>query len=270
MPVKSNIPVVASLSSGRTKFFRRLRWRWGFEKDIRNHEKLLRSFEKTIDVRIYDPHIFIQALKHRSYLSIGNEQRVRSYERLEFLGDLILNLITGEFLYKLYPHQYEGDLTKSKSLLVNKKILAQQAETLGLGRFILMSEGEEKSGGRLRPSILSDVLESVIGAIYLDSGYPASREFVLSHILHNTEEILSDDLNFNYKGELLEWSQAQEWGIPAYNVINQEGPEHNKEFTVEVLIKQQVYGNGKGLTKKDAEQQAARQALKKIKQNQLT
>ena len=247
---------------------RRWRWRWGFDKEIKIHEKLLRSFEKATKVRIHDPHIFIQALKHRSYLSIGNEQRVRSYERLEFLGDLILNLITGEFLYNLYPHQDEGDLTKQKSLLVNKKILAQQAEAMGLGPYILLSEGEEKSGGRLRPSILSDVLESVIGAIYLDNGYEASKKFVLNKILYNAEDILSDEMHFNYKGELLEWSQAHDRGIPSYTVINQEGPEHSKEFTVEVSIKQQVYGSGKGLTKKDAEQQAARLALKKIKLNQ--
>lgn len=259
--------LVSFLRSNRIAYFRRLWWRWGFAREIKNHEQLLRSFEKAIGSRIYNPHIFIQALKHRSYLSIGNEERVRSYERLEFLGDLILNLITGEFLYNLYPNQDEGDLTKNKSLLVNKKILAQQAETLGLGPFILMSEGEEKSGGRLRASILSDVLESVIGAVYLDSGYEASRKFVLRHVLHNVDEILSDDLHFNYKGELLEWSQAQEWGIPAYAVVNQEGPEHNKEFTVEVSIKQQIYGSGKGLTKKDAEQNAARQALEKIKRN---
>ncbi|KAB2880980.1 ribonuclease III [bacterium] len=266
MPDKFNI-LAALLRSNRMVYFRRLWWHLGFEKDIKKHEKLLKSFEKTIESPIYNPHIFIQALKHRSYLSIMNEERVRSYERLEFLGDLILNLITGEFLYNLYPHQDEGDLTKSKSLLVNKKVLAQQAEALGLGQFILMSEGEEKSGGRLRASILSDVLESVIGAVYIDSGYEASRKFILRHVLHNVDRILSDDLHFNYKGELLEWSQAQDRGIPAYTVVNQEGPEHNKEFTVEVLIKQIVYGSGKGLTKKDAEQQAARQALKKIKRN---
>lgn len=251
----------------RKHFFSHLWWRWGFAKDIKNYDALLRSFEKAIGARIHNPYLFIQALKHRSYLSIGNEDRVHSYERLEFLGDLILNLITGEFLYNLYPDQEEGDLTKNKSLLVNKKILALQAEGLGLGPFILMSEGEEKSGGRSRASILSDVLESVIAAIYLDSGYSAAKKFILGHILHNAVEILNDDLHFNYKGELLEWSQAKEWGIPAYTVIHQEGPEHNKEFTVEVSIKQQVYGSGKGLTKKDAEQQAARQALEKVRRN---
>ncbi len=268
MSLSVNIPAGSFARTGRA-IFRRWRWRLGFDKAVGRHEDLLRSFENTIGLRIHDPHIYIQALKHRSYLSIGNEERVRSYERLEFLGDLILNLITGEFLYTLYPHQEEGDLTKQKSLLVNKKILAQQAEVMGLGRFILLSEGEDKSGGRLRPSILSDVLESVIGAVYLDSGYEVSKKFVLEKILYNAEDILNDEMHFNYKGELLEWSQANDGGIPAYTVINQEGPEHNKEFTVEVSIKQQVYGNGKGSTKKDAEQQAARQALRKIKKNQF-
>ena len=266
MSEKLYIPA-STLRISRIGYLRRLWWHWGFEKDIKRHEKLLKSFEKATGFPIYHPQIFIQALKHRSYLSIGNEERVHSYERLEFLGDLILNLITGEFLYNLFPHQEEGDLTKNKSQLVNKKILAQQADALGLGRFILMSEGEEKSGGRSRASILSDVLESVIAAVYLDGGYEAARRFILRHVLYNVDDILRDELHFNYKGELLEWSQAQELGIPAYTVVNQEGPEHNKEFTVEVSIKQQLYGNGKGLTKKDAEQQAARQALEKIKRN---
>ncbi len=227
----------------------------------------VRAFEKKINTQIHHPELFIQALKHRSYLSVTNEARDSSYERLEFLGDLILNLITGERLFLEYPTQEEGDLTKAKSLLVNKKFLAQKAEELGIGTFILMSEGEERSGGRTRASLLSDVLESVIGAMYLDGGYVQAKAFVLKHILYDMNAILSDDANANFKGELLEWSQAQDWGIPSYLVVDEIGPEHSKKFTVEVLIKQQVFGAGKGLTKKDAEQQAAREALKKIKQN---
>jgi ribonuclease-3 len=227
----------------------------------------IRDFEKQIHTTIHRPELFIQALKHRSYLNVTNEERIASYERLEFLGDLILNLITGEKLFLRYPTQEEGDLTKAKSLLVNKKILAQKAKALGLGRFILISEGEERSGGRSRASILSDVLESVIGAIYLDSGYHQAKVFVLNHILYDMDEILSDDAHANFKGELLEWAQGKEWGIPSYVVVNEVGPEHSKEFTVEVMIKQEVFGAGKGLTKKDAEQHAAREALKKIKQN---
>jgi ribonuclease-3 len=227
----------------------------------------LHFFEKKIQTKIHHPQLFIQALKHRSYLSVSNEERIASYERLEFLGDLVLNLITGERLFLQFSTQEEGDLTKAKSLLVNKKILAQKAETLGLGQFILMSEGEEKSGGRTRASILSDILESVIGAIYLDSGYESAKLFVLNHILYDMNDIINDDANMNFKGELLECVQGQDWGVPTYIVVNEIGPEHNKEFTVEVIIKQQVLGAGRGLTKKDAEQQAAREALKRIKQN---
>ncbi|MCB0833275.1 MAG: ribonuclease III [Bacteroidetes bacterium] len=244
-------------------------WRWPSKlRNVKNRRELivqLKTLEQDLGIRIHDPRIFVQALKHRSYLSVFNESRMASYERMEFLGDLVLSLVTGDYLYTKFTVQEEGDLTKNKSALVNKKILASKAEALRLGGFILMSEGEERSGGRQRASILSDVLESIIGAIYLDSGFHEARRFILRSVLNNVDGILSDEQHFNYKGELLEWAQARDLGMPVYTVLQEVGPEHNKEFTIQVSIRQQLYGIGKGPSKKEAEQLAAKSTLKEIK-----
>ena len=223
--------------------------------------------EKKLHYSVRNPQLFIQALKHRSYLHVSAEERLQSYERLEFLGDAILNMISSEWLFLTYEGHEEGEMTKSKALLVNKKVLAQRAERLGLAEHILLSDGEEKSGGRSRASILSDVMEAVIGAIYLDSDYPTVRTFVRNLVLCDVERILTDEMNTNFKGELLEYTQSHELGSPLYSVIEESGPEHQKQFTVEVFIKNKSCGQGKGLSKKDAEQKAAREALKAIKAN---
>lgn len=239
-------------------------------KEIKNDRMLreqLSRLEKNISYTINNPLLFVQSLKHRSYLNVTNAERITSYERLEFLGDSILNMIVSENLFRQFPDKEEGELTKCKALLVNKKVLAHCAERINLGEFVLLSEGEQRSGGRNRPSILSDVLESLIGAIYLDSGFDHAKAFIQRHVLTDMMQVLNDEMNTNFKGELLEFSQSSEWGMPHYVVISETGPEHSKQFTVEVKIKDQVYGMGKGMTKKDAEQQAAREALKKIKQS---
>ncbi len=226
----------------------------------------LKALEARMEYAIRHPDIFIQALKHRSYVSLSNEARIDSYERLEFLGDAALNLVVSEYLFQRFPEHEEGDLTKSKALLVNKRVLAQRADRLGLGEFVLISDGEEKSGGRSRVSILADVLESILGAILIDGGYDHARRFVLTHVLNDIDTILVDEDNHNYKGELLEFTQSHDRGMPSYALVSQSGPEHQKEFTVEVLVQDEVLGVGHGRTKKDAEQLAAREALTRIKE----
>lgn len=228
------------------------------------------TFEQRIGYSIHNTQIFTQALKHRSYLSVRNESRTDSYERLEFLGDAVLNLAVSEFLFNRFPRDEEGDLTKNKALLVNKRVLGRRAEQIGLGEFVLMSEGEEKSGGRNRVSILADILESVLGAILMDGGYEPARRFVVRYVLADVDKILFDEHNHNYKGELLEYTQSHDWGMPSYSLINQTGPEHQKSFMVEVLIKGEVFGTGQGTTKKNAEQQAAKQALTRVKDSGLS
>ncbi len=226
------------------------------------------SFENRTRYRFRNPELLIQALKHRSYLNVTSEKRCQSYERLEFLGDAILNLIVTELLFSRFPSQDEGIMTKEKATLVNKKILASKAAGLRLGDMILLSESEEKVGGRRRMSILADVMESVIGAVFLDSGYTDARKIALRFVYNDLDHILNDFQSMNFKGTLLELTQGKNWGIPVYMVTGERGPEHRKEFTVQVQIKNVPYGSGTGLSKKEAEQSAAREAL--IKLNALT
>ncbi len=230
----------------------------------KQERRALARLRPLLNYSIQDPKIFVQAMKHRSHLNISDEPHYQSYERLEFLGDAVLSLVAGEYLFRNNIHEDEGYLTKAKSVLVNKKTLAQRAESMGLGDIIMMSDGEDKSGGRLRPSILSDVFESIVGALYIDGGYSAAENFIVKNLLCSSDKLLREELNTNFKGDLLEFTQSRDLGVPQYIVIDAVGPEHQKEFTIEVRIKDNPYGQGRGTTKKEAEQKAASEALSKI------
>jgi len=211
-----------------------------------------------------NPELLINALKHRSYLSISNESRLFSNERLELLGDAVLGLVVTDYLYQKFPEQEEGELTTVKSLLVSREILAHTARDISLGDYILLNEAEEKAGGRHRMSILADTLEALIGAIYLDGGLESARTFIQRVLLKNLKKILSEEKNKNFKSILLEYSQSKSMGLPLYNVRSEEGPDHRKLFTVEVRIQNEILGLGKGTSKKNAEQHAAQNALRKL------
>lgn len=213
-----------------------------------------------------EPDLLVQALKHRSYLPVANECRAQSNERLELLGDAVLGLVVTESLYRLYPEKEEGDITAMKSLLVSRKVLARFARQLNLGRFVLMSESEDHSGGRHRPSILADGFEAIIGALYLDGGLAAARKFIADHVLVYMAPTLAEESDRNFKSTLLEYSQSQNMGAPFYTIRSEEGPDHNKLFTVEVKIQNRTVGIGRGHSKKRAEQQAAQNALEKLQQ----
>lgn len=203
----------------------------------------------------------IKALTHRSYLRADDSRNLRSYERLEFLGDSVLGLIVAEELFQKYPDMSEGFLTKNKSLLVNKKVLAHAGMQIELGAYILMSPDEERAGGRTRQSIVADCLEALFGAIYLDGGLDATGQVIKRVISFNfakTSEVLSLR---NYKGELLERLQAGGGGMPRYSVSDEDGPDHRKVFTVEVYVGGKRLGTGRGDSKKSAEQRAAESAL---------
>jgi ribonuclease-3 len=204
------------------------------------------------------------ALTHRSHLRSSESRPNSSNERLEFLGDSILGLVVAEELFQKYPAMSEGDLTKSKSLLVNKKVLAHAGNQMGLGEYILMSVDEDRAGGRRRQSIVADCLEAVIGAVYLDGGADATRAVVkriISFDFGRTSQTLSLR---NYKGELLERLQATGAGMPHYTVIGEDGPEHRKTFTVDVYVGGKKMGTGIGDSKKGAEQKAAERALETL------
>ena len=205
--------------------------------------------------------ILTQALKHRSYLTCTGEDRIESNERLELLGDSVLGLIVTEYLYEKYPGQEEGILTNFKSLLVNRKVLSRVGKDIGLGKYMLLNEAEEKSGGRKRDSILSDAVESVIGAIYLDGGLESARRFVLKYITVRLDDILQNGQHRNYKSILQEHCQCYNIKGPRYIIEDERGPDHSKVFTVAAIVDGKKMGVGTGHSKKDAEQQAAKQSL---------
>ena len=207
--------------------------------------------------------LFVQALVHRSYLQ-QTHQHGQSNERLEFLGDSILNLIVGEYLYRHYPAADEGELTKVRSRLVNRKALVAYSKGIHLSNFILMSTSAQQSLGKGSDTIVADTFEAVIAAIYLDGGYPAAKQFVerqLAEALQKKTIVVADE---NYKSMLLERSQANGLGVPRYSIINEEGPDHDRTFTVEVSISGKKSGTGMGKNKKEAEQAAAMQALETL------
>lgn len=221
------------------------------------------SLCERIGYRFQDESLFVQALTHRS--SIGSSVgMLNSNERLEFLGDAVLGLVVTEELYRRFPEGREGDLTRVKSFLVSREKLAEEAMKIGLGDFLILSPGEEQTGGRTRQSILSDAYEALLGAIYLDGGYPAVRRIVCQSVLQNVTQYFSSSYNGNYKSWLLEYTQAQGWGTPIYRLKKEVGPDHRKQFTVEVLVKNEVLGIGSGHNKKKAEQAAAQMAIERL------
>jgi ribonuclease-3 len=224
----------------------------------------LAMLQNRIEYSFLNEDFLIQALKHRSYLSISSEETYQSNERLEFLGDAVLDLIVTEHLYRHFPKHKEGDLSKKKSVLVSRQVLARIVDNLDLGEFLLMNKGEEKTGGRDRQSNLANVFESILGAIYLDGGFQKASEFVKKFLISNRDNFLTENKYFNYKSDSLEYSQAKGWGIPKYRVVHESGPDHSKRFVVLVSVNNMVNGKGLGNSKKKAEQIAAKNALCKL------
>ncbi len=218
------------------------------------------SLSCSIGYYFHNKDLLHQALIHRSVLN-HPEERIESNERLEFLGDAILGCIVCDELYEMHPEWEEGQLTKAKSCIVSRVVLARQGQKMNLGDYLYLSPGEEKSGGRNRRSILSDTFEALVGAIYLDGGIDAARHFIQKYLLDDKDRLLSERLHRNYKSFLLEHVQSQGISVPRYHVVNTTGPEHKKVFTVSVVVRGEELGKGTGLTKKRAEQEAAREAL---------
>ncbi len=211
--------------------------------------------------RFSDPSLLQHALTHRSVLSETNSDYTQSNELLEFLGDAVLAFIVVEYLYLSFPDRHEGELSKIKSMLVSGEALHRIAMDLELGEHILMSDNEARNGGRKRLSILEDTLEAVIAAIYLDGGMEAARNFINRHILSHVEKLIDSDYDRNFKSKLLEYAQGLGMKAPVYRVVNEDGPDHQKRFEVEVEIEGKSLGVGSGHTKKSAQQKAARAAM---------
>jgi len=225
------------------------------------------KFQSTIHHKIIDKNYFITALTHRSFLKIKKETQSFNFisnERLEFLGDAVLDLIVAEFLYRNFPLNEEGDLTKFRSILVNKRFLAERAKTIKLQDFLLASNTALKTIDQGYDAILADAYEALIGAIFLDSGYENAKKFLNVEIFSKLDIKWLNQFDENFKSRFLEYAQAHTDYIPEYRVINEEGPEHHKLFTVEVHLANHCLGIGKGKSKKQAEQESAKNALQNL------
>ncbi|HEY3398290.1 MAG TPA: ribonuclease III [Armatimonadota bacterium] len=201
-----------------------------------------------------------QAFSHPSYVREHQQPAASSNQRLELLGDAVLDLIIAEYLYEHYPEDPEGELTRHKAALVRKSTLAQVAGGLGLGDMLLLGRGEEETGGRRKASLLADAMEALIGAIYLAGEWPAAREFVLTQfgpLLR--QEAHTDD--FDYKSQLQEAVQSYVKALPVYETVRTTGPPHERMFEAEVRFGEQLLGRGEGHSKRGAEQRAAQEAL---------
>jgi len=228
---------------------------------VRDRDFDLRGLERILHYNFKNTQLARQAMTHRSYLHATPGRSGESNERMEFLGDSVVGLVVNEFLYKKFTKLREGELTKMKSLLVSRVILSRAANQLGLGHYILLSDAEKGSGGRNRASILADTLEGVIGAMYLDGGIEPARKLTERLLLREVNAILSDANLANYKSMLQEYVQGEFKTHPQYRISSEYGPDHQKMFTVEVVVSGKTYGRGHGSNKKEAEQEAARDAL---------
>ncbi len=228
--------------------------------------KQLKELQQTIGYMFREEHLLQQALTHSSYAHETMVKKVIDNERLEFLGDAVLELVSSEFLFQTHPDMKEGNMTKLRASLVCEQSLASCAREINLGSYLLLGKGEDLTGGRERDSILSDAWEAIIGAMYLDGGFTSAKEFILKYVLKDIE---NKKLFYDSKTILQEVIQNEYKQSLHYRLLSEEGPDHNKVFTVQAYMNQTPLMIGKGKTKKAAEQEAAYQSLLKFRQGKL-
>ncbi len=223
-----------------------------------------RLFEKNSGLSFSDASLLSRALTHPSYLNEHPDTGLEDNQRLEFLGDAVLDFISGELLYHRYPEASEGRLTRLRAALVRTETLARFAGETGVGDALLLGRGEGESGGRRRANNLCAAFEAMIGALYLDQGMDAAREFVLPLFEQALDEVVRLELDKDAKSRLQEWSQANLGITPTYRTIDSHGPDHAKEFTVAVFLEGEQKGSGTGTSKQSAAQEAARRTLEML------
>ena len=225
-------------------------------------DKKMKELEEKIGYTFRDPAHLQTAMMHSSYTNENHIPKHRCNERLEFLGDAVLELVSSEFLFRKSPKMPEGRLTRLRASMVCESSLAMCAADIGLGEYLYLGKGEEATGGRQRDSVTSDAMEALIGAVYLDGGFTNAKEFIHRFVLTDLED---KQLFYDSKTILQEIVQAGGNGRVSYRLTGEEGPDHDKSFCVEVKIGDAVFGSGKGRTKKAAEQQAAYQAILELR-----
>ena len=220
------------------------------------------DFEKKTKIIFNDKSLLKQAFIHRSYINENGNVGLAHNERLEFLGDAVLELVVTDFLYRRYPSYTEGELTSVRSALVNAVIISSVAESIGMNDFLLLSKGETKDKGKARQYILANTYEAYMGALYLDQGYEAVNKFITKTLLPKTDEIVNKKLWRDAKSLVQEKAQEFVNVTPAYKVLSETGPDHDKHFTVGIYFAKNLIAEGKGKSKQEAEQKAAEEALK--------
>jgi ribonuclease III len=209
--------------------------------------------------------LLVEALTHRSYLNEHREYAGSHNERLEFLGDAVLELAATDFLFKKFPGKPEGDLTAYRAALVNTVSLAESAQALGIGDFLLLSKGESRDTGRARDVILADAFEAIIGAVYLDQGFPSAEAFIAKNLYSKIDEVIANRSYQDAKSRFQEIAQEKRGITPSYKTLSEEGPDHSKFFTVGVFINAEEIASGEGQSKQEAEQKAAEAGLDKMR-----
>lgn len=230
---------------------------------LRNIEEL----EDSLGYRFKNKELLLTALVHKSYHHENPNEAPVCNERLEFLGDSVLGLAMSEELFHNERGFKESDMSKMKAYLVRESVLFEVASKISLGKYLLLGKGEEFTGGRAKKSILSDAVEAIFGAIFLDSDYETARSVILNLFKEKIEAVILKKEGYDFKSELQEKSQSLFGMLPEYRIVKQEGEEHKKVFTIEVYINGKFYGRGTGRSKKDAQMQAAKEALKRISSN---
>lgn len=221
-----------------------------------------KEFEKNTKIIFKDKNLLKQAFIHRSFINENPGSNLFHNERLEFLGDAVLELIVTDFIYKKYPNCTEGELTAIRSALVNAIIISEVALKVGMNDYLLLSKGEAKDNGKARQYILANTYEAYVGAVYLDQGYNVVNKFVIRTLLPHTEEIVAKKLWRDAKSLVQEKAQEFVGVTPAYKVLHESGPDHDKHFTVGILFGPNLIAEGKGKSKQEAEQKAAETALR--------
>jgi len=229
------------------------------------HLVAVERMQQKLEYRFNTPELLIQALTHRSFVNEQRDEGFQDNERLEFLGDAVLDLVVSHVIMDCFPEFPEGDLSKLRASIVNETQLALMATSrLDLGEYLLLGRGEENTGGREKSSILADAYEALIAALYLDGGLPPVFRLVSEHFVGKLIEVQLEGFDRDYKTQLQEHAQIQYHQTPRYSVMREEGPDHAKEFEVAVSIQGVFYGVGQGRSKKEAEQQAALSTLKML------
>lgn len=228
-------------------------------------EDLISALQKVISYNFSDPKVLIEAITHKSFANENRELHLPDNERLEFLGDAVLHLLISDHLIENYPNLPEGDLSKLRAAIVSEPSLFNIARGINLGNFLLLGRGEEQTEGKKKSSILANAMEAVIAAIYLDGGIEKARAFVIGCFEPKMKKAVEQRISHDYKTDLQEYCQGLNLSLPKYRVVKETGPDHQKTFEIDIIINNTAYGSGVGRTKKEAEQRAAEEALKRLK-----